>query len=308
MTYIIYALLAHCTNAIVFAVDKGVLVAKSKISQPIRYAAISGLAAGGAGLILFVSFTVPTQNIVIYSFVAGLFWIGALFCFFTSLSKGEPSVVVPIAGSAVPLFTFFTAAIFLNERLSISNLLGVFILIAGGLVLSVRWSKAKKIPLNVISTALFSGLLFALYFATVKHIYDIFTPFLAAFAYSRLGVGFVALLLMVFLLLKSKINGEETTVNKKRQTKKFTWTIIIAFLLSKGLAVVALLLQNYAISLGSVTVVNSLQGTQYLFLLFLSAGISRKWPAYREELSRVVLTQKIIGIACISIGLIFLTI
>lgn len=305
MLYIILAVIAHLMNATVFVVDKGILAAKSSISSPIRYAALSGLVAAGASLLLIVDYAPPTSAIVIWSLLAGVFWVGALFLFFTALSKGDPSVVVPIAGSAVPVFTLIAAALFLGERLSGANIMGVLVLIIGGMLLSLRWASTTKVPLFVIGTAIFSGALFASYFATVKYIYSFFSPFLAAFAYNRLGVGIIAFVLLIFVLLKSPTR---TPKNKKQSSKQRTaWIIISVFIISKALAMVALLLQNYAISLGSVTIVNALQGTQYLFLLILAVAISKWWPKiYKEELVQSVLLQKIFGIVCIAIGLIFL--
>lgn len=304
MLYVFLALIAHLMNATVFMVDKGILTAKSSISSPVRYAAISGLVAAGASLLLIVAYAPPTSAIVMWSLLSGLFWVGALFLFFTALSKGDPSVVVPVSGSAVPVFTLIAATLFLGERLSGGNILGVVVLIMGGMLLSLRWSSATKVPMLVIGTAILSGALFASYFATVKYIYSFYSPFLAAFAYSRLGVGVVAFVLLIFVLYRSPASLRK---NKKQKSSRAVWIVALAFIVSKGLAMIALLLQNYAISLGSVTIVNALQGTQYFFLLVLAVAISKWWPRlYKEELVQLVLLQKVFGIVCIGIGLIFL--
>ena len=75
------------------------------------------------------------------------------------------------------------------------------------------------------------------------------------------------------------------------------------FVANKALAAGAFILLNYAISLGSVTVVNALQGTQYVWLLLLAAAVSAGWPKlFREELSRVAVWQKVAGVVLVSLG------
>jgi drug/metabolite transporter (DMT)-like permease len=304
MLYIILALIAHLMNATVFMVDKGILATKSGISSPVRYAALSGLVAAGASLLLIVDYVPPTSAIIAWSLLAGVFWVSALYLFFTALSKGDPSVVVPVSGSAVPVFTLIAAAIFLGERLSGFNIIGVIVLVAGGMLLSLRWSTAAKVSPIVIGTAIFSGAMFASYFAAVKYIYNFDAPFISTFAYTRLGVGVVAFILLIFVLLKSSATPTKNKEQKNNQTK---WILISAFVVSKGLAMIALVLQNYAIKLGSVTIVNALQGTQYLFLLLLALAVSKWWPKlYQKEVIQSALIQKLSGIICIGIGLILL--
>ena len=66
-------------------------------------------------------------------------------------------------------------------------------------------------------------------------------------------------------------------------------------------------MQNYAIRLGSVTLINALQGTQYLFLLALTSLLSLKFPKIlHEKVTTQTITQKIIAIVIISFGLVFL--
>ncbi|MCH8748612.1 phage portal protein, partial [Patescibacteria group bacterium] len=152
--------------------------------------------------------------------------------------------------------------------------------------------------------AVLSAAAFASIFAVVDFIYQRFDPFLAAFAYTRLGVGVVALILLVVLMLPGSSQG---STRRDTQAQKMTLTIAVAFFGSKLLAAGALILQNYAISLGSVTVVNALQGTQYLVLLILAVAVTRFAPRlFREELSRVVLWQKVSGIVLIGLGLVLL--
>ena len=304
MWWLFYALLAHVMNAGVFVVDKSLLATNSKISSPIKYAAWSGVLAGGAVLLLPFYWVAPTWAVVNWALVAGVCWVGALWFSFAALKVGEPSVVVPLTGSVVPIFTWLIAVVFLGERLSNVTMTAMVLLVLGGAVLSLRLSKAARMNSLVIGTAALSGMFYAVYFAVVKHVYIVFPFFLPAFAYTRMGVGIAGLALVFWLMRRP---AEKQLVKERKNGNKLTVYIIGALVISKGFGMMALILQNYAISLGSVTVVNALQGTQYLFLLGLAVLVSRYYPRlWKEEYSRVTLTQRLVGMSLVSMGLVLL--
>ena len=312
MSWVGVALLAHFIIAIVFTVDKSLLSSgNSVVGNPAKYAALSGLAAAGAAVVLPFGFALPNEFVVAWSLAGGICWVAALWLFFIALKEGESSRVVPLAGSAVPVFTLVIAATFLGEALSGQQLWAVAALIAGGALLSIELKGTARLPRRVLLAAVGSGLAFATYFVIVDALYERFGPFVAAFAYSRLGVGLVALLLLIQVLQREQATGRRPA---KRSSAKRSSTLAraglvigLAFIGSKVLAAVALILQNYAIKEGSVTVVNALQGTQYAFLLLLAFIISYQFPKlFKEELGRVAVGQKIAGIAVIGLGLMLL--
>ncbi|MBX4191713.1 MAG: hypothetical protein KW804_02865, partial [Candidatus Doudnabacteria bacterium] len=73
---------------------------------------------------------------------------------------------------------------------------------------------------------------------------------------------------------------------------------------SRATGTVGGFLQNYAVSLGSVSVVNALQGVQFVFLLILTSLLSIYFPkVLKEKISAEILTLKVTAIALISCGL-----
>ena len=79
------------------------------------------------------------------------------------------------------------------------------------------------------------------------------------------------------------------------------------FFSNQGIAAIGFLLQNYAIFLGSVAIVNALQGVQFAFLLVLGGLISVFFPKLlKENVSKMVIIQKILAIVLISLGLYFI--
>ncbi|MEX1112528.1 MAG: EamA family transporter [Candidatus Andersenbacteria bacterium] len=304
MTWIVLALIAHVVNALVFIIDKGILNSDSPISQPLRLTLYTGLLSGAAVLLLPFQYAPPTSFVLLWSTVSGACFLAALWWFFSALKAGEPSRVVPIIGSAVPVFTLLFAWVALGERLQGLELVAVLFLIIGGALLSIRVSGTKGLSIRIIIYILLGGAAFAAHFSASKYLYSGFEPFLAAFVYSRIAVAVLSVLVLLPLLRAVSPN---TSKKSRRKKKKIQWSLGGAFLASKVLGTGAFLLQNYAINMGSVTVVNALQGTQYAFVLVLAAVISLKYPRIlKEELRRVALIQKITGILIVSTGLILL--
>jgi len=297
MLWILLAILSHSVNALVFVVDKSLLGQGGRVGRPVWYAAYSGMLAASAASLLALSFKAPNFFIAQWSLIAGVAWVVALWLFFGALKMGEPSRVVPIAGSAVPVFTWLLAMAFLGEKLVAEQMLAVVFLIVGGSLLAVELDSVRSV--RAAGVAVLSGAAFAVYFAVMKHVYDNFDSFLAAFAYSRLGVGVVGmgLLLVLFTL--------ERPVARKPEKKNLVITGV--FLGNKIMGMVGLLLQNWAIALGSVTVVNALQGVQYVAVLLMAWLVSVKWSwLFKEEMNRVARGQKVAGIILISVGLVWL--
>lgn len=285
-----------------FIVDKSLLGSKSGVSSPLRYAFYSALLAGGAIVLLPFSYVPLTSFVLNWSAMAGLFHMVALWLFFRALKSGEPSRVVPVAGSAVPLFTFMFAWLFLGEALSGRHVLAVLLLIIGGALLSVKIVGGGGLPFQVIAGAVISGIFFAGYFATMKFVYSNTDSFLATFVYSRV----IESLLALVVLYPFVFVGQRKDRQVKRDGKK-SLVIGSVFIGNKVLAAGSFILLSYAISLGSVSVVNALQGTQYILLLLLAMAVSTWWPKlFREEAGRVVMRQKIAGIIFMGAGLVFL--
>lgn len=309
MLWLAVAILAHGLNAVVFVVDKGILGSGGGIGRPAKYAAYSGLVAALAGGLLFFSWRRPDLFIASWSLALGALWVLALWLFFKALKYSEPSRVVPLAGASVPVFTWVFAVIFLGERLGVLDSLAVLFLILGGGLLSLRLKGTRGMPLPAVILVAGSGAAFAGYFAGVDYVYVRWDPFLAAFAYTRIGVGVVALgLLGLFARNAPRLRsaGGRSFGGQARQHSRQARPsgVAAAFVVSKLLGAGALLLQNWAIDLASVTRVNALQGTQYIAVLALAAFVSVRWPrVFREELASRALWQKVGGILLVSGGL-----
>ena len=78
---------------------------------------------------------------------------------------------------------------------------------------------------------------------------------------------------------------------------------------AQGFGALGTILQNYAVSLGSVALVTSLQGLQYgLLLVFTTIGSILLPKIIKEDMSKSIVIQKALSIILIGIGLYFLAI
>lgn len=309
MLWLLVAVGAHVVNAFVYEIDKNILGTwRTRLNEPARYAAYSGIVAAGAVWLLLLAPAAPSLFVVVWSLVAGALWMFGLWVLFVALKNGEPSRVVPLSGVSTSVCAVAIGAVLLGEWLPARELLAVGVLVAGGGLLSLRAGALR--PAAGAGTAVLSGVLFAAYFAVVALVYRAFDPFLAAFAYTRLGVGVWALVLIVLLAARASPMHQQRAAYHAAVSRPKIGTLVsrrtasAAFAGSKLLGAVALVLQSYAVREGSVAVVNALQGVQYAVVLVLAVVIARMFPRlFAEELRRVTLRQKIGGIVLVSAGL-----
>ena len=96
---------------------------------------------------------------------------------------------------------------------------------------------------------------------------------------------------------------EDLIKSNKKKNNKFI------FFGTQGLAAIGSVLQNYAVALGSVVLVTSLQGLQYAFILIFSSLLSFFQPKIiKESQSKNIIIKKIIAIILIGLGLYFIAI
>lgn len=308
---------AYFINAGVYIADKFLL--SKKIHSSIAYAFYVGVwSIFNVSLLYFWPWT-PTLQELTLDLLAGFLFLVTLVFWYKALHQSEASRVVPVVGALVPIFSFILSFVFLDEILSSQQLLAFIILICGGVLISIKHTRVysyqkvfnrfrevigdifgevpsgaqptSRLLVNSVVAAVF----FACYYVLMKYIY-LYQPFVGSFVYSRLG-SFVGVILMLFVPEWRRVIVEQ---QRGAKTPKNLFYFLIIRLLAAG----AFIMINYAISLGSVAIVNALQGVQYLFLFVIIILISNKFPKMlNEQLGGGVLLQKLIGTILICLGL-----
>lgn len=307
--WLIAAIFSYLILAVVFLVDKHLLT--GKIQNPKVYAFYVGTL--GILVLLFIPFTnfsVPTLPQISISFLAGAFWIIGLIWFYKALKLFETSRVVPAIGGLTPLFSLTLIYIFSKgkETLNGSDFLAFLFLILGTVLITYENSRISLKSLSISGAAAF---LFSLSFVLTKYVY-LSQDFLNGYIWIRIG-GFLAALCLLFLSKDIKKEIFRKKINYSSFISGFSLSkTAIVFTLNQGAGVVASILQNIAFFLAPliyVALINALQGVQYAFLLVLTLIISLKFPnIMREKISRKIISQKLLAVVFIGVGLIFLAI
>lgn len=292
------ALIAHFLYALVFVFDKYIL--SKPIKSSFSYAFYTSFAGGFIAIAIpFFDFRILDLPTTFYALAAGAGFSWALVLFYRTLQISEASRSVPFVGALVPIATLIFSFPLGLEKLAGQHILSFLFLVGGGFLIVFGYKNDHFWSRRNISYAVSAAFLFGFSFALTKLVFD-HTNFFSGFVWTRWG-GF---LFSVLILLKKKWREDifETTLVSNEKTA--AW-----FFSSKIFGAVAVILQNYAIFLGSVVLVNAMQSTQYLFLLTLAGFLSVKLPkTFKESLNKAAIAQKVISIIIIGIGLAILAI
>ncbi len=311
------AVIAYFINAGVYVADKFLL--SKKMHSSITYAFYVGIWSIFNFVILFFAPWVPNFRELSLDLLAGGLFLITLIFWYKALHQSEATRVVPIVGALVPIFSFALSFIFLDETLTERQFLAFLILINGGILISVKRTKfyaakevwerfrgvfgnilggihaqyrpAQRLILNSVVSAFF----FAAYYVLIKYIYSN-QPFIGGFVWSRLGT-FIGVIIILFVPSWRKSIAEHRKGAQAPGNLAF-------FLFIRLLAAAAFIMLNWAISLGNIALINSLQGVQYAFLILFVLFLSAKFPKIvNEELGSGVMLQKIIGISLVGTAL-----
>jgi len=309
-TWLIIVILAYFILAIVNLADKFIIDNVIKSSR--TYTFLVGLLSISAVLLAPFFLRWPGHILFYLNLIVGALFPIALLLLFRSLKIGEASKVLVISGGAVPIFSFILSANILKETFSSRQIIALGLLVVGTIV--IAWMPPKKNLLanilknlgfknkedkEAVLTALGASIIFALFFVGTKVLYTA-QPFLSAFIWIRFG----SLLAVLTFLIPPSWRQEIFKNFKKLRGKKAK-----LFLANQAFAGVGFTLQNYAIALGSVTLVNALQGVQYALLIILGGLITVFYPKLiTEDISRAVIIQKVIAVILIAVGLYLLTV
>lgn len=304
LTWIPVALVAYLLLAGVQIMDR--FIVRQAVPDPIAYGFAVGIATGlvlpvaaVAHMLPAIPFTFmwPGTAPFLLALLAGSIFLLSLIPFFGALQDGEASRVVPAEGGLTTVFTFTLAAVFLGEVLTL-NTLAAFALLFVGYIFVTLQGPVSHLWRSIDWRIALSAVLLAISFVLRRDLFpeDDFNGFLSMFLLVTAGMTLTA----IGLLLIPNTRRRILAVRKKASQGG---NVLLVLLNQAGGAVSGFLI-NYAISLGPVALVQAAQASQYVFIFILALLLSRKFPAYFEEVfTRKVITQKIIGTGGVAAGL-----
>jgi drug/metabolite transporter (DMT)-like permease len=296
MNHLPFTLLAYLLNALAVLANKFLL--NKAIPDPLVYVFYISVVSIFAVLVIpftnipsFVTFNVASLSTVLWT-------LGAYFMF-KALKIGHVSRVIPIIGTLIPLFLLIFAVG--TGTITAAQTWAVWFLVAGIIFLTITdWQ--GKFSIREIVFELLSAGLFALSYLFLRQAY-LSLDFFSVLVWSRLILLPLCLTMLIIPALRRKIitsNGLKINFFSK------PGLVFLGGQLS-GAASEFLLL--FSISLANPALVNSLQGTQYVFLLIFALVLGREYPkVFEEKYTLLTLAPKLVGIILIGLGLFSLSI
>lgn len=293
------ALLAYILNAGSTIIDK-ILLTKS-VPNPLVYIFYIGLL--GFLTLVLLPFGVKFDTIsVTFSLISGICFNIAVYCYFQALKKGETSVVVPVVGSLNPLFTLLIGTIFLSYVLTQIQYVAFFVILFGSGILTYNlWAHKLKTNTQILFMVV-SGFAFAISYIFLKEVF-ILSGFFTGLIFTRVGAGLSVLPLILIPSFREEVFSSKLTHNN------FINKIGFLFLAGQTIGALHGLLLTIATYLVNPALVNSLFGIQYLVILGVAIFFARQHRSQLldENLSKVVLVQKLIGAGILSLGVYLLS-
>jgi len=309
MSWILVALSAYFLLAIANLFDK--FLVDNVVTSSKAYAFIACLMGG---VVIFVApwyLEWPGVYWLLINLLSGTIFAVALWLLYEALRRGEASQTLVFVGGLTPIFSITFSIIFFKEQFSSAEWIGISALLIGILIVALlprhrhflsrvinKLKFTQQVSTGSLVFALFSALAYAIYFVITKYSYSS-QPFVSAFIWTRLGA---ALFVLLFLIRKK----DRTLVMRAFQNPKHNkhkFLVVVNQLLGSS----GFILQNYAIFLGSVALVNAFQGVQYAFLLIVSSLLAVLSPKLlKETFSWKIFLQKFAAVLVIALGLYFI--
>ncbi len=295
ITWITVALAGYFLLALSGVADK-FLVSKV-VRAPVAYAFYTAITGPFSLVLMPFGGRLLGWHDMLYALAAGTCFIIGIYFSWTAMGQTSVSRVVPIQGGLVPLFSFVFAYLLLGERLTFLQTSAFLFLVVGAVMISFRHEKtgwSNKAFFNAAASALFFALTSVLTKYTFNH-----SNFVTGLVWPSVGFLIPVLPILAFKSNRTKIFNAPKEAGAKNVALYYT---------SRASGTIGGYLQKYAVFLGSVSVVNALQGMQFVFLVIMTTFFSIYYPkVLKERINAETVVLKVTAIIFISCGLFLLT-
>ncbi|MEA1926189.1 MAG: hypothetical protein U9M90_03015 [Patescibacteria group bacterium] len=243
----------------------------------------------------------PGFGVFLTSFFAGVIFFGYLGFLFSALRHSTASRVFVLTGAVSAIATLLLASLFLGDTFNTAKILGILMLVFGGFFISFKFYRKRFF--SSYKKVILAGILYAVALVVLKHSFDS-QNFISGYIYSRLGIVAMAGLSLTVPSFRKKVFP---LFKKGKRSENASQFALIAAV--KSLAGVATALLNYAIAIGSVTIISALVSVQYLFVFALSIIFGFLFQdMLRENMNRTNVLTKALGVVSIVAGVFLVTI
>ncbi len=290
------ALAGYLFLAIVFILDK-VVVSQSRV-KPVVYTFYSTIFMFGALLALpFFGWGLLAGLDWWWAVVSGVAFGLALWTFYKAVQYGEVSHIGPFNAVMITVFLYIIGFYYLAEKLSVLQIGGIIVLILASLLLSFEKSRKHNGFHKGFIWAIVSALLFAISHASAKYLYGIYS-FETAFIWTRATTSLVGLFVLFFPAVRKTFRRKKNT--KKTYAGRHAIGIVVT---DKVLGVLSVICLQYAIALGSPTLVQALSGLQFVLMFVFIYILTKLLPrVFKEYFTKRELRMEFVAILLVLVG------
>ncbi|MBS1934502.1 MAG: EamA family transporter [Bacteroidetes bacterium] len=226
-----------------------------------------------------------SQPLLWFSLCSSVLHLGYYLVLQKGYRSADLSVVYPLARGSGPLFSSVAAILFLHEQLRISATIGLFLIIAG--VLLITGLSFKKENNREIMTGIYYGVLTG-FFIALYTLND--TIAVKSYAVSPLVLTQATNLFGVVLLFPF-VAKEKAEL--KREIKQHKWIIIAIALLSPAAYILVLEALKYA----PLTVVAPARETSILLGVFMGSKVLNETDGKRRLIASLLILGGIVSLS-----------
>ena len=285
----LFSILAALSWAISDIIDKFVLTKWVKTPMvPVIILGFVGLIAS-IGIYFIYGFSSLSYFNIFLALVAGIFNALMVVFYFKAVKIEEVSRVVPLF-NFVPLFILLLATIFLGEIFTPLKYLGIFLVVGGAVLISIKDFSAFKIS-KAFFWILLGSFIISITAVLIKYLLN-FTDYLTIFAYNRIGV-FIGIIPIAYFYIP-ELKHIIKTHGKK---------VAVVMSVSEIINLIGLLLITIATSFSAVSLVATLAATEPFFVLSAMVFLSVFYPRIlHEEIGKSTILVKLGAIILMFIG------
>lgn len=225
----------------------------------------------------------------------GFFYVLAVLPYFYALLKDETSVAAALF-QMIPIFSYVLAFFVLGETLSINQLFGGLVIITGAVLITLDLTDRKKIRFKkeIFGLMALSCLLFAINFLFFKFFAIQYSFWVTSF-WEYVGFAIFASLLLLFV---APYRREFVNVLKKNSL-----AVLGINGVNEIINIVAKVSFNIASLMTPITLIWIVDGLQPFFIFLYGVLLTVFFPNIsKEDISKRVLTQKILAILVMFVG------
>jgi len=297
MSWFFFAILGYFLYAVVTVSNKFLLRQKAT-TRPLVFTFWVGLASLFTFVLAPFGLHWPGWGWFSFDILVGVVYFVALVTYYWALDINEASRASSLVGGLTPILVLILTTVFLGDKLNWLQLAAFFLLVAGGFLISLKMDKGNlKEGMKGLRFFVLTIILGALYWVLSKYAYN-HQSFITGFTWTRMGLVASALAMLLYRPWRRLI------FVSGRQASAGLGSLMVG---SKIVAGFGSLFVSLALSRGSASLTNALQGTEYVFLLVLAYIFSKKFPGImHEKSSPMIIAQKIIAVLLIAGGLVIL--